>query len=176
MGQSHQKIVRVLVVGLSGMGKTHFLDMFNLGEDTIKMPTLGRYETSIRLESSDTYIHLVEYGAQSVHAWLKYNRNEEEYHAIYLVVCSNATPEQLCESKNLVCSIDMLSHLPLVVIYNVRGGGMSFEKRNKALQLGAMTGHRRVSAVDLKFDNSPTFANRVAKVFEWTRGVPTKIV
>lgn len=112
----------ILVIGSSQSGKTHFLDMFFFGSDSTKVPTNGFYETVVK-HSSGREIRLVEYGGQmNWSAVLK--GTQHKFDAIYLMVRSDASDEEVMESNNaLLMMSELIPGAVVAVVWNLRAGG-----------------------------------------------------
>lgn len=151
MGLSKSK-THVLVVGLSGSGKTHFLDSLLYGVGSTALPTHGFYQVSYR------DLVFTEYGGSI--DWLKtLQATHHSFNAVYLVIRSTFSIELVCESNNALLMLDRHFEpgIPFCILWN---GGES------ANRLTFKPGRPfRQHCVD--FEN-PLWLEGVWELFEWT--------
>lgn len=112
MGLSSSKI-KVLVVGLPGSGKSFFLDSLVYGTGSTNLPTQGFYEVGYK------DIVLTEYGGQI--NWIRtLNATGHVFHAVYFVISSSFSKEEICESNNALLMLD--NHfdetIPFCIVWN----------------------------------------------------------
>ena len=122
MGLAKSKIqpFRILVLGLTNAGKTHFLDMFHFGSDSTKIPTYGYYETVFKHSLSKREIVLTEYGGDI--KWKTVLKGQGHvFDAVYMVIRSTASPEEIMESNNaLLMIMEELPDAVAAVIWNIQ--------------------------------------------------------
>lgn len=153
MGLSSSRSINVLVLGLSGAGKTHFLDLFHLGPDTTKVPTNGYYETVYYFERNYTFI-LTEYGGST--DWRKCIDPEKPVHCIFWMVREES---DWMESNNALLMVSQwYKTIPVAVLWN----GL---KPPKGFQYPR---HRPVCSVTLNFQSEVEWLEKAYRLFEWT--------
>jgi hypothetical protein len=164
MGSKHSSsfdVINILVIGLSGVGKTHFLDLFNGASNLMKKPTNGFYEATYNNE-----FHFVEYGGKSSWDHLFHN-----YDVIYMLIDNEYTQEQLLEARSAMLMMCLkLPDIPLVVIFKGKGK----LKHQEMLQLEEIALERKVGISHLDFDKDEC-QEGISRLFEWTkqnRGTP----
>jgi len=109
MGQNIVKNKRVLVIGLKGVGKTHFLDSFHYGSDTTKKPTHGYYEVNFK---NTTWVEL---GGCS--DWTKICRQLDSFDIICMIINMKDSIERLLESKSaLLMMCREIPNVPVVIL------------------------------------------------------------
>ena len=98
------------VIGLHGAGKTHFLDMFDVGFDSTKLLTKGFYEKQI-----DESILLREFGGSTTYI-------DRAYDGLICLLDSRYGRDELLDAKNLLLTFACLKivHVPIVIIVNQR--------------------------------------------------------
>lgn len=121
----------ICVVGLSGVGKTHFINAVSIGHGYTIHPTAGFYEESFCLDSTHN-IHLVECTRIEYLTSL-----QQSFECLLWILDAHASYEAIQASRNHFLSI---AHLfkRVGVIYHVRSPQKPqkpFRKRNKELQL-----------------------------------------
>jgi hypothetical protein len=105
-------VIRVLVIGLSGVGKTHFLDMFDYPNSN-KIPTKGYYENTVKYEGFK--IHLIEYGGQV--EWGD-KLCHENFDQIYMFIDERYPIEKMLQANSLMLKMcHLLPGKPLVVCH-----------------------------------------------------------
>lgn len=106
MGQV--KSQTILVIGLSGVGKTHFLDLFHYGPDSYKTPTNGFYEVKFN------NCIFIEYGSNT--SWSKLLH---QFDRIILIVDGNFSDMEMILSKTLLLSFltKMDQKIPICILW-----------------------------------------------------------
>jgi hypothetical protein len=162
MGLSKSKhSLHILVIGVQGAGKTHFLDMFYFGNDSTKIPTRGFHETVVHQPYCKREIRLTEYGSHISHAAVL-KAHKHHFDAIYLVVRSNATEEELMESNNaLLLMCDLLPEAAVGIVWNVCSTDNGF----RALKWTPRTHRTCVCHADF---SKSEWSERASELFEWT--------
>lgn len=152
MGSKPSSVIHIIVIGLSGVGKTHFLDLFNYASDLSKRPTLGYYEAKW-----DKF-HMVEYGGKTSWDYLFH-----DYDIIYMIINDDYTIEKLLEAKSaMLMMCHKLPGKPLVVIF--KG---TKKVREDILQLEQIAKERKVGISHLNLDEE-TWKEGVSRLFKWT--------
>jgi len=152
MGNSKSK-KNILVIGLSGVGKTHFLDILQYQGDTTKQPTKGYYTCSVLYDT--TFITLIEYGATTPFNIL------HEFDAIFMLIRGDYSMEKMLETKSyLLMCCDTLPEIPLAIIV----AGKDEIKLN-ILQLAHLK--RPICQIQMDFDNPNSWQKGCSKLFEW---------
>lgn len=153
MGQS--QTTRVLVIGLTGVGKTHFLDLLQYNGDTTKTPTNGYYECTYK------GIHFIEYGGQM--NWIPLLH--DGFNCIYMFIRNDYTIERQLEAKSallMICRV--LTNIPLAILF--MGTKYENEERIKnRLQLQYIRQERIVATISLE----KNWKEGLSRLFEWTR-------
>lgn len=150
MGLSSSKTINVLVLGLSGAGKTHFLDLFHLGSDTTKFPTNGYYETVYYFE--EYMFILTEYGGCT--EWK--SCIDTPVHCIFWMVRGDT----VMESNNALLMVSQwYPHVPIAVLWN----GPPFSSQGFFYPK-----NRPVCSVTLNFEREVEWLEKTYKLFQWT--------
>lgn len=159
MGSSVVKPIRVLLVGLSGVGKTHFLDMLVYNADTTKQPTTGFYEV---VHQS---VCFVEYGG-GVTTML----HTEPFDAVVYIVCGETySKQQLLQAKShLLGTLVRHTGVPLCVVI----------KSPKQNALGKVWKTMDLECLDpaiicMDFDKKESFEEGCRKLFGWLKNLHT---
>ena len=134
-------MIHICVIGLRGVGKTHFINAVSIGHGYTIRPTTGFYEESFKLDETHK-IHLVEC-ARLDYLVLRH----EQFAGLLWIVDAHADYETLQASKNYFLSIAHKFER-IGVIYNVKKPQNSFRKRNKVLQLDCLAQPTFVIDVD----------------------------
>ena len=159
MGSAKSKgALRILVIGNHNAGKTHFLDMFHLGHDSTKVPTHGYYETVFKHQGVQDVI-LTEYGGSV--EWAKVLRAcQHSFDAIYMVINTNSTREDVMECNNaLLMMSELVPGVPIAVVWNVT------EPAKHTLQWMPRATSTCVCFLDF---SKVDWRERVGELVEWT--------
>ncbi len=169
MGVKTSKI-NVLVLGLSNSGKTHFIDLVELGENTTKSPTFGYHETMVKYEGK-TEIRLIEYGFLS-----PWNNIQHSYNVIYILLRMSFTKEQVLETKSIILNIHKQSpNIPVCIIYSGLVNNKKKEKIHKLLQLDILKYSITIAEISMDFDNK-NWLEGLQRLLEWTNVVGKDVV
>lgn len=154
MGNKNSVVIRVLVIGLSGVGKTHFLDMFHYPNST-KTPTKGYYEVTVPFGNSHK-IELIEYGGQIEWNSLCHN---DGFDQIYMLIDERYSTEKMLQANALMLKMcHMVPKIPLVVCY--------LHCQKKHLTLKSIT-DRKVAVCHLNFETQE-WQEGCSRLFTWT--------
>lgn len=157
-------IHKVLVVGLRDAGKTHFLHMFTFGPDTTKNHTHGYDFATIDL-SSRHRIDMTECTNLKALQFLP-----TKFTTIFLVVDPSGTFEELSSAKNILLQVLTEHCTKICIIYNLKPNTkrrFSFRQCNMILQLNDLQHIVPTSAVELQFENHPSWTEKMTRVFDW---------
>lgn len=156
MGLSKSKNIKVLVLGLTNAGKTHFIDMFQFGPDSTKFPTFGYYETVYSFEGYN--FTLTEYGGTMEWDKMITIRNDS-FDCIYMIIDATSGIERIMESNSALLMIcQHLKNIPVAILWN---------KSKKSLKLRHVPKNRPMCTSHLDFSES-NWGERVSQLFEWT--------
>lgn len=162
MGSSVVKPIRVLLVGLSGVGKTHFLDTLVYNADTTKQPTTGFYEVVHQ------GVCFIEYGGSVVNTVL----HTEPFDAVVYIVCGETfSKQQLLQAKShLLGTLSKFPDIPLcIIIKNVSARGASKLSVWKTMDLECLD----PAIICMDFDKKDSFEEGCRKLFGWLKNLHT---
>ena len=148
MGLSASKTINVIVIGLTDSGKTHFLDLFHLGDNTTKLPTNGFYEMVYYFENY-TFV-LREYGGAT--DWERCI-TLDPVHCIFAMVRDN-----VMEANNAILMLaNRYRKIPVAILWNGVSPtpGFMYPK------------NRPVCTVTLRFQNQVEWLEKVYRLFQW---------
>ena len=158
--------MHVLLVGLSGVGKTHLLDLLQYNGDTMKQPTQGYYQYNDKKRD----ILFTEYGATFVNSCIVHS---DFTHICLMVDITDKTKKSLMQSKSLLFYVFHRFKCPVCIIY--KGPLADYEKEffNKTLQLSLLQQHVNVSYCHVDFD-SKLWTEGFSRLIEWIQRVNGK--
>lgn len=165
MGQIQTKNpIFVLVIGLKGVGKTHFLDLLEGHPNLQKLPTHGYHEAII-----EDIIHFIEYGNTNT-------KHKQLYHPHFdIILCllnTNYSEEECLISRSLLAQMAQLlpPNTPILIVYKGNRGNYDLEKMNEWLQLGFFAEQKRkVSFLYMDFDEKQSFEEGSRRLTEWIK-------
>jgi GTPase SAR1 family protein len=159
MGLSESKKIRVLLVGLTGSGKTHLLDFMTGESNTVRQPTIGYHEVTIQYEGRS--IIITEYGGTT--DWEKLVQlDTDEFNCIWMIIGHNADGAALSSSNNALLMVSSL--LPNVPVAIVNNRTVS----NSMLGLHQLSQLRPVCTVTLNFDIPEECLEKIYRLLQWT--------
>ena len=138
MGNTQSPPIVVLVLGLTNVGKTHFLDRLVYQSDTTKLPTIGFYQISTQYRGQT--IDFVEYGGDI--PWsMEFHKSFDH---VIMIVDANYSKNQLREAKSALAMA--LTKLPnnIPLTYVIKGNNNE-ECVSAALQMQEMGRQRKVA-------------------------------
>lgn len=157
MGSSCSTTTRVLVVGLSGVGKTHFLDMLAYNADTTKQPTTGFYEVVYR------EVCFVEYGG-NVNLTTTMLHTEPFDAVVYIVCGETYDKHQLLQAKSHMLEAISRHHgVPLCVVVKGAPARNALVKVWREMQLDCLD----PAIICMDFDKKQNFEEGCEKLFGW---------
>lgn len=162
MGSSVVKpAIRVLLVGLSGVGKTHFLDMLVYNADTTKQPTTGFYEVMHQ------GVCFIEYGGSVVNTVL----HTDPFDAVVYIVCGETySKQQLLQAKShLLGTLVRHTGVPLCVVIKGSPGRSGPGRVWKTMDLECLN----PAIICMDFDKKETFEEGCRKLFGWLKNLHT---
>lgn len=159
MGNNKSSIV-VLVLGLSNVGKTHFLDLLVYNENTTKQPTFGFYEVNYQNK-----IDFVEFGG-GIPWTLNYHKS---FNHVIMIVDANYSKNELREAKSamLIALSKFSNEIPLTIL--IKGSRTKILETYvlKHLQLKEIQENRLVACQWINFDEKQSWTEGVSKLIEW---------
>jgi hypothetical protein len=160
MGNKQVKEKNILVLGLSGVGKTHFLDLLQFQGDTTKKPTKGYYTCSV-LFDKNTRINLIEYGATSPFNLL------HDFDGIFVLIRADYSMEQMLETKSyllMCCNQIKQKEIPIAILII---GSQHQQQNLDILQLKYLMREKRCCCLCMDFDDVISWQRGCSKLFEW---------
>ncbi len=149
------KVSHILVLGLSGSGKTHLLDFLSGEIDATRQPTNGYHEISYPFERHNFIF--TEYGGRTDWETL-IKLDTRPYRCIYMII-----RDSVKEANNALLMVaNILSGLPIAVVWNsaidVRASIAEFHyPRN-----------RQVCSCSLNFANQEVCLEKIYRLLQWT--------
>lgn len=155
MGSSPSRTFHVLVIGLPGSGKSHFLDMFIYGNDSTKFPTQGFYESCTTFEG-----HLIYFYECAQLQCLPLKRHIS-YNLVLLLMRADETFEYYQRSKNLLLHALKGDEKVCLIFNHFRG---SVPKVCKAFKVPAK---HQVRLISIDISDLQKWSETVFRLLQW---------
>jgi len=166
MGNNKSKSCTVLVLGLSNVGKSHFLNLVEFGTFMTTYPTNGYNECNINVDKQR--ISFIEYGFQTPWGHLFHSID-----IVYVLVRFDFSIEQIMETKSII--LKMCKQTPLCVLYCGKKDNAEQQKRIcRILQLKFIK-NIPIAQIAIDFDDKNSWKEGFARLLEWTIAIGNNV-
>ena len=149
-----------MLIGLSGVGKTYFLDSLQNNKEYSRTPTKGWYEIHTKHEKHD--FHIIEYGYSMPWDTIMHN-----FDALYVMINAKSPIEELLDIKSqMLVTIEKMKCACLVIILVGEEG----DKYDIAAQLQLnyivkYNTHKAIASINY---NKDEWVESVSRILRWT--------